>query len=267
MKVIAIANQKGGVGKTSTTLNIGAALADMGNRVLIVDMDPSGDLTNHAGIDLQDGDNTVYEVLTDGVPVESAIRHVERESTGIKYDVLPADSALAELAETLHGQDDKQSRLRTALHDGALSYDYVIIDTPPSIGLQIVNGLVAADTVIVPAQPHYLSLSAVNAVAGTVQDIVEAGLNDSLAIGGVVLTNYNNRAVHHRNVREAIVEALPDTVFDTTISNGIAVTEAAANGTDLFEYSAVTPIRRKSKSLEQYRDLANEIVERLNGKG
>lgn len=267
MYTMAITNQKGGVGKTSTTINVGAALAELGKRVLLIDMDPSGDLTTHAGIDLEDGDNTSFEVLTEDVPIMEAVKTVHREETNTSYDVLPADSALGDLADVLHGQTSRQKRLKSALDKVADAYDYVLIDTPPSVGLQIVNAMVAADSVIVPAQPHYLSLTAINAVSDTIQDVRDAGLNKQLSINGIVMTNFDSRSRHHKDVAASIENALPGKPFKTSISNGIAVTEAAANRTDLFAYVAVAPARRRSKGVEQYRNLAAEIVERTeNGR-
>lgn len=254
MNVIAIANLKGGVYKTATTINLGAALAETGSRVLLVDMDPSGDLTAHAGADLEDGDATVYEVLAEGVPAMEAVRHIHRDGTGTDYDLLPADVALADLTE------EHRLRLRDILQDLAKQYDCVLIDTPPSMGLPVVTALTAARHIIVPAMPSILSLTAVNSLSQTVQDMHAAGLTDNLEIAGVVLTDYRPRSVHHREVAGAFQEALPGRVFNTTISNAVAAVEAAAEGTDLFDYVAVTPRRRKTRLLQQYRDLAAEII-------
>ena len=250
---IAITNQKGGVWKTATTINVGAALAELGKRVLLVDMDPSGDLTTHAGIELQDGDSTIYEVLTDGVPVADAVRHITRDATGTAYDVLPADTALADLT------GDHRTALRDVLAD-LTGYDYALIDTPPSVGLPMVAALTAADRLLVPAMPSLLSVSAVHAVQRTVRDVRAAGLNTKLSMGGVVLTDYRGRSLHHRDVAAALRDALPGVVLDVTISNAIAAVEAAAAGQDVFAYAAATPRRRKTPVLQQYRDLADILT-------
>lgn len=256
MQTFAITNQKGGTFKTATALSLGAALAETGSRVLLIDMDPSGDLTTHAGIDLGAGDSTVYEVLAAGQPFADAVRHIHRDATGTDYDLLPADVALADLTE------DHRAWLRDVLQDAAGAYDYALIDTQPSMGVPIVAAMAAADRLIVPAMPSILSLTAVNALSQTVQDIRAAGLSDRLEIAGVVLTDYRPRSVHHREVAEAFREALPGRVFNATISNAIAAVEAAAEGTDLFDYAARTPRRRKTRVLQQYRDLAAEITGR-----
>lgn len=252
----AISNQKGGVWKTSTTINLGAALAAMGKRVLLVDMDPSGDLTTHAGIDLEDGDATIYEVLTGDASLPDAVRHVEREETGTSYDLVPADAALADLP------GEKRAALRDVLTEAAAAYDVVLIDTPPSVGVPIVAAMAAADALIIPAMPSLLSLSAVNAVTQTVQDVRSAGLNPGLKIAGVILTDYRARSVHHRDVAAAMRDALPGALYDTTISNAVAAVEAAASGTDVFAYVETAPKRRKTPVLDQYRHLAAEIMER-----
>lgn len=263
MKTLAVTNQKGGVGKTTATLNIGAALASMGRRVLLVDLDSSGDLTYSAGIDLSDNDATIYDVLTDSADVHDAIWTLTDDATGITYDVVPADSALLGLAGALTDIPNPQYRLQKALQTVSSDYDYVLLDTPPLADMASIQALVAADGIVAPTQPHALSVTALSALQRTVNDVHD--LNPGLAIIGVLLTNYNGRSTHHQQIREVIDGAMPGKLLDTAISTGVGVTEAAAARTNIFEYAAKTPNRRRMNALQQYRDVANELTERLEG--
>lgn len=254
-KILTVTNQKGGVWKTATAVNLAAAFSAQGERVLLVDMDPSGDLTAHCGIDLQDGDATVFEVLTQGRPIKEAVKHLERETTGTAYDIVPADAALSEL------QPGTPAALRDALQTVSGEYDRVIIDTAPSVSAPTVAAIAAADGVIIPAMPHYLSLAAIQAVQNTVEDVrSETGANPRVL--GVLWTNYSPRSTHNREIAGALDESQPGAAFETTISPAIGTAEAAAEGVDLLEYIARTPRRRHTRTAEQYKRLAAEIREK-----
>lgn len=255
-KIIAVANRKGGVGKTTTAVNLGAALAGMGQRVLLADLDPSGDLTNHVGAELQDGDVTVYEVIADGADIQQAIRHVTGERTGTAYDVIPADGALENIAD-----DVPQTRLRDALAHVSEKYDYIILDAQPTLGAPTAQVLTAADSVIIPTGANYLAMDAVTATAQVIDGARET-LNPHIDILGVLLTQYNPRIRHQQTIRDAISEILPGKVLDVYTSTGIGVAEAAAEGVDLYEYIAGHRKRKNTKASEQYRQLAELITKR-----
>lgn len=253
-KIMAVANQKGGVWKTSTAVSLGAAFAAMGEKILLVDMDPSGDLTAHCGVELQDGDTTIYEVITQGVPIRNAIRTLTRERTGIAYDVIGADAALNDL------QGDA-GVLEATLSSVTNAYDRIIIDTAPSVATPTIAALAAADEVIIPAMPHYLSLAAIQALQTTVDDM-RRELGTRAHVTGVVWTNHSERSTYNKEVVEALDARQMGLAFDTTISPAIAAAEAAAEGLDIQEYIAATPKRRRARTAAQYAALASEIRNR-----
>lgn len=255
-QIIAVVNRKGGVGKTTTAVNLGAALADMGHRVLLADLDPSGDLTSHVGAELHDGDVTVYEVISDGADIRQAIQHVLGEKTGTSYDVIPADEALENIAE-----DVPQTRLRDALAYVADEYDYIILDAQPTLGAPTAQVLTAADGVIIPTGANYLAMDAVTATSQVIDNARET-LNPNLTILGVLLTQYNPRIRHQRTIRDAIADVLPGAVYDVYTSTGTAVAEAAADGTDLYEYISRNRARKHTRAAQQYRELAELIAQR-----
>lgn len=259
MTVLAMANYKGGVAKTTSVLNIGAALAEIGKRVLLADLDSSADLTYSAGIDLSDDDTTVYDVLTGRTTISESVWTLT-DDLGSAYDVLPADSAVLGLREAVREMPRPQYRLRDALQTVADDYDYVLLDTPPLADMAAIQALVAAEGIIAPAQPHALSVTALTNLALTVKDVRE--LNPALQIDGILLTSYNARSRHHGEIRDAIEQAMPGKLLETSISTAIGVTEAAAARTNIFEYSRKTPARKQMRALGQYRAAANEIVQR-----
>lgn len=247
MKTYALCNQKGGVGKTTTTLSVGAALADQGYKVLLIDADPQGNLTISAGIDLQDGDTTVYEVLKDQVTAKAAIKPGA-------YDVLPADIALSGADIELSNIPGRELLLKEALEPIKADYDYILIDCPPSLSLITLMALTAADGVIVPVQAHYLAMQGIKQLTDTIS-LVKRRMNPQLDVAGVLITQYG-RSKLNRDVLEAIQNAFPGKVYKTQISNNIALAEAPSYGKDVMSY------KPKSKGAEQYKELAKEIIER-----
>lgn len=248
MKTIAFVNQKGGVGKTTTCINVGAGLSRRGKRVLLVDTDPQGNLTKSAGIQIQDDEPTVYDVLRGKADVNGAIK----QRNG--YDVLPATIMLSSADIELSNIPGRELLLKESVE--GLNYDYILIDCPPALTVVTVMGLTAADGIIVPVQPHFLALSGIAQLMDTC-NVIKRRINPKLTIYGFVMTQWNNRLLLHSDVLEAINNAFPGKVFDTMISNSIALAEAPSYGQDIFEYKPAC------KAATQYDSLVNEIMGRI----
>ena len=247
MKTIAFVNQKGGVAKTTTCLNIGAALALCGFKVLLVDVDPQGSLSQSAGFaQIEESEPTTYEVLN-GVDVNSAIR-----SHNGRYDVLPTDIRLSASEIELISQKRRTERLRAILSGLRTPYDFVLIDCPPSLNILTLNALAAADEVIVPVQAQYLPLTGVAHLVDTIK-LVKERFNEKLEIGGIVLTFFDERRNLDNDVQEILDEYFKKKVYKTKISNNTKVAQAPSAGKDIFEYSP------SSKGAKQYRELAKEV--------
>ena len=249
MKTIIFINQKGGVGKTISTLSTGAALHRKGYRVLLVDIDPQGDLSTAAGVEPDEADATVYEVLKGEVPITDAI-----VTAPGGYDVAPTDirqsGAELELAP-IAGRD---FLLKEALEAVRGQYDFVLIDSPRSLSIITIMGLTAADGVIVTLSSEYLALKAIVQLQNTVE-MVKRRLNPKLEYTGVLLTFSNNTNLSKR-VADFAAEGFPGKVFNTRISTSIKLKEAPGAGRDIFDYMP------KSKAAAQYKELAEEIIAR-----
>jgi chromosome partitioning protein len=246
--VIAFANQKGGVAKTTSTLNLAAALAEEGHRVLCVDMDPQGNLTMSQGLNPDSIERSMFDVLVHRLPIESVITKAE-----IDIAVSSIDLAGAELA--LSSMIGRERALEKALTPVKERYDYVLIDTPPSLGLLTINALVASDDVIVPVQCEYLSLRGLVQLENTLAMIRE-NLNPDVAIMGILPTMFDRRTLHAREAVEILEENFGDLVFKTRIRKTIRYAEAPVKGTSVLKYD---PTGNAAKA---YRDLAKEV---LNG--
>ncbi len=246
--VIAFANQKGGVAKTTSTLNLAAALAEEGHRVLCVDMDPQGNLTMSQGLNPDSIERSMFDVLVHRLPIENVITNTE-----IDLAVSSIDLAGAELA--LSSMIGRERALEKALTPVKERYDYVLIDTPPSLGLLTINALVAADDVIVPVQCEYLSLRGLVQLENTLAMIRE-NLNPNVAIMGILPTMFDRRTLHAREAVEILEENFGDLVFKTRIRKTIRYAEAPVKGTSVLKYD---PTGNAAKA---YRDLAKEV---LNG--
>jgi chromosome partitioning protein len=247
--VLALANQKGGVAKTTSTLNLAVALHERGLRVLCVDMDPQGNLTMSQGIDPETLERSMYDVLVHHMPMEEII--VERE---IDIASTTIDLAGAEMA--LSGQIGRERTLAKALKPLLKRYDYILIDTPPSLGLLTINALTAAEGVIVPVQCEYLSLRGLLQFESTLAMIRE-NLNPKVRIMGILPTLLDSRTLHGREAVEVLRENFGSLVFDTTVSKTIRFAEAPVKGMSVLKYDP------KGKAAESYRSLAREV---LNGR-
>jgi chromosome partitioning protein len=247
-RVIAFANQKGGVAKTTTTLNLGVAFVEQGKRVLAVDLDPQGNLTMSQGWNPDEIDRSMFDVLAHKLPISEIIRTNE-----IDVAVSSIDLAGAELA--LSSMIGRERALEKALAPLRESYDFILIDTPPSLGLLTINALVAAQGVIVPVQCEYLSLRGLVQLENTLTMIRE-NLNPEVAIQGILPTMFDKRLLHSREAVEILKENFGDLVLETKIRKTIRYAEAPVKGQSILKYDP------SGDAAEMYRDLAKEV---LNG--
>src|SRR5438094_5488782 len=246
-RVISFANQKGGVAKTTTTLNLGVAFAEQGLKVLTVDMDPQGNLTMSQGLNPDSIERSMYDVLVHRLPIEQVVHAGE-----IDLAVSSIDLAGAELA--MSSMIGRERALEKALLPIRGTYDFVLIDTPPSLGLLTINALVAANGVIVPVQCEYLSLRGLVQLENTLSMIRE-NLNPSVEIHGILPTMFDNRTLHSREAVEILQENFGDLVFDTKIRKTVRYAEAPVKGTSVLKYDP------SGKAAEAYRQLAKEVLD------
>jgi len=246
-QVIAFANQKGGVAKTTTTLNLAVAFKEQGFRVLAVDLDPQGNLTMSQGMNPDELDKSMFDVLVRSVPIEEVVQHVE-----IDVAVSSIDLAGAELA--LSSMIGRERALQKALLPVRSSYDYILIDTPPSLGLLTINALTASDDVIVPVQCEYLSLRGLVQLQNTLEMIRE-NLNPTVDILGILPTMYDSRTLHSREAVEMLRENFGDLVFETWIKKTVRYAEAPVQGSSVLKYDPT------GSAANAYRELAKEVLD------
>ncbi|MDX6685500.1 MAG: chromosome partitioning protein [Baekduia sp.] len=250
MKVIAFANQKGGVAKTTTTLNLAVAFAEKGNRVLCIDMDPQGNLTMSQGIDPDTVETSMYDVLVHHHSIRDVIRKREIDIACASIDLAGAEIAMS-------AQIGRERSLQKALKLVEDDYDFVCIDTPPSLGLLTINALTAADKVIVPVQCEYLSMRGLIQLQNTLQMIRE-NLNPDVQIEGILPTLMDTRTVHAKEAIQILEENFGDRVFASRIKKTIRFAEAPVRGMSVLKYDP------DGMAAQSYRDLATEVL--ANGK-
>lgn len=250
-RVVAIANQKGGVAKTTTAVNLGASLALEGQKVLVVDVDPQGNATSGLGINRWQLGRCLYDALVGDARAEELI--VPTEITGL--DVLPATMDLAGIEVELIAVEGRERRLREVLRSVQGRYDYVFLDCPPSLGLLTINALVAADGVIIPVQCEYYALEGLGQLMHTIQ-LVQRHLNRELVIDGVLLTMFDGRTNLSIQVVEEVKKFFRDRVYRTIIPRTVRLSEAPSHGKPIVTYDG------RSRGAEVYRELAREVMER-----
>ncbi len=249
-KKLAIVNQKGGVGKSTTAINLGAALAEKGLKVLIVDIDPQGNASSGLGIDKTEVEYSIYDLLLEGVDFSDVIISVNES----KLDIIPANIDLAGAEIELVSQISRESRLDKALKGDTDIYDYILIDCPPSLGLLTLNALTAADGVIVPIQCEYYALEGLGQLLETIK-LVQNNLNSRLKLEGVLLTMYDSRTNLSDQVADEVKKHFSDEIYQTVIPRNVRLSEAPSFGQSIISYD------NRSSGAKAYRKLAQEVLE------
>jgi chromosome partitioning protein len=250
-KIIAIANQKGGVGKTTTAINLAASLAHLGQETLLIDMDPQGNTTSGLGVDKKTVEKHIYQVLVDDVPLEDVLKTTEIDW----LDLAPAHIDLIGAEVELVNMPEREKRLKNALSKFHKVYKYVVIDCPPSLGLLTLNSLVAADAVIIPIQCEYYALEGLGQLLNTI-DLIRKSVNTKLALEGVLLTMYDSRINLSQQVINEVQKFFGDKVYKTRIPRTVRLAEAPGFGKPILLYD------KSAKGTEAYLDLAKEFLSR-----
>ena len=250
-KIIAVVNQKGGVGKTTSAVNLTAALHDLGLKVLLCDFDPQANATSGMGVDKRRIKNSIYDVTINGVPLEEAIIHT-------KYgDILPSAADLAGATVELIGTDHRERQLEKALHRAKADYDLIFIDCPPSLELLTLNGLCASDGILIPVQCEYYALEGLSDLMNTLR-MVKRKLNPRLEIFGVALTMFDGRTNFSTQVAQEVRRHFPGKVFTTVIPRNIRLAEAPSHGLPVTVYD------KYSRGARAYKEMAEEIKAKLS---
>jgi len=248
-KIISLANQKGGVGKTTTAINLGASLAMLGKKVLLVDADPQANASSGLGIDIRSLQFTIYECLIDGVSSEKAILPAAVEN----LYVLPSHIDLVGAEIEMLNMENRERCLQKLLTPLKTAYDYILIDCSPSLGLITVNALTASDSVIIPVQCEYFALEGISKLLNTIK-IIKGKLNPALEIEGFLLTMYDNRLRLANQVFDEVTKHFEGMVFETTIMRNVRLSEAPSHGKPVLTYDP------ESKGSTNYVDLAKELI-------
>lgn len=246
-QIIALANQKGGVGKTTTSINLGAALAQAGKRVLLIDIDAQGNATSGSGIDKSELEQDSYDVIVDGSPIKEVIVPTDN------YDLLPATIQLSGAEIELANKDQREYRLKKALDEVSEDYDFILIDNPPALGLLTVNAFTAADAILIPVQTEFYALEGLGQLLNTIE-LVRQQFNDSLAIAGILLTMYDGRTNLAKQVSEEVRNYFSDKVYDTVIPRTVRLSEAPSYGQAIIDFDP------RSTGAKVYTDLAEEVL-------
>lgn len=251
-QVLAMCNQKGGVGKTTSTINLGAALAEYGRRVLLVDFDPQGALSVGLGVQPHQLEQTIYNVIMER---SVSISDVVRRTTVEGMDLLPSNIDLSAAEVQLVAEVGREQTLQRVLFQAMKEYDYVLVDCQPSLGLLTVNALAAADGVIIPLECEFFSLRGVALLIDTIEKVRER-LNPKLEISGILATMFDPRTLHSREVMQRVVEAFGDIVFDSVINRTVRFPETTVAGEPITRWSP------RSAGAQAYRELAREVIAR-----
>ncbi|WP_144513466.1 ParA family protein [Bacillus sp. FJAT-22090] len=248
-RIIAIANQKGGVGKTTTSVNLSACLAYLGKKVLLVDIDPQGNASSGVGVNKGDVSQCIYDVLIDDVSVSDTILETKVENLHIVPATISLAGAEIELVSTI----SREVRLKKALQEVESRYDYIIIDCPPSLGLLTINSLTASDAIIIPVQCEFYALEGLSQLLSTIR-LVQKHLNKNLEIDGVLLTMFDARTNLGIQVIEEVKKYFQDKVYKTIIPRNVRLSEAPSHGEPIIIYDP------KSRGAEVYLELAKEVI-------
>ena len=247
-RIIALVNQKGGTGKTTSTINIAAGLKNRGYRVLAIDLDAQGSLTASLGIETYNLSNTIYEAFKGEIKAQDCI--IKK-----KFDVMPSDIRLSGAEIELSSTPGRETILKEVLEPIVNNYDYILIDCPPSLTLLTLNGLVAAKEIYITLQPEYLALLGMSQLIKTIET-VKRRLNPDLEVTGIIITMFDSRKLLYKEVIENVETYFPDKLFNTRIRNNVSLAEAPAQGMDIFSY------KPNSNGAEDYNSLVDEILKR-----
>ena len=251
-KIIAIANQKGGVGKTTTSINLSACLGELGKKVLVIDLDPQGNCTSGFGIEKEQIQNTVYELILNKCSVKNSMMEVE----GIEnVTIIPSNVNLAGAEIELLEFNEKEYILKNSIDYVKEDFDYIIIDCPPSLNMLTVNAMTTADSMLIPIQCEYYALEGIGQLITTI-NLVQQRLNSKLKIEGVVFTMYDGRTNLSKDVVDNVKNDLNANIYNTIIPRNVSLAEAPSNGLPITVYD------NKSTGAESYRNLAKEVVEK-----
>jgi len=250
-KVISLANQKGGVGKTTTSINLAAALAKLGKKVLLIDADPQANTSSGLGIEIRELTNTIYECLVNGIDPHTAIV----ETSMPNLSVIPSHIDLVGAEIEMLNMDHRELLLKRIIEQLKEEYDFILIDCSPSLGLITINALTASDSVIIPVQCEFFALEGIAKLLNTIK-IIKSKLNPALKIEGFLLTMYDNRLRLSNQVYEEVKRHFGDLVFNTVISRNVRLSEAPSHGVSVLEYDP------HSKGAQNYTSLAREVIVR-----
>jgi chromosome partitioning protein len=250
-RIVAVLNQKGGVGKTTTAINVGAYLARNGQKVLVVDLDPQGNATSGLGVAFTEAEHGTYQTM---LGQKKAMDVVKPAAEGLH--VMPTDARLAALEVELVDQEHRETALKRALE--GLDYDYIFIDCPPALSLLTINALTAADSLLIPVQAEYYALEGLSQLLQVVQ-MVRGGLNPDLELLGVVMTMYDGRTTLSEQVKGEVERHFGDKVFDIVVPRNVRLAEAPSHGKHIFEHD------KWSKGAKAYKNLAKEVHKRAKG--